>query len=329
MSVEFKTPWWLPDGHSQTIWSAKVALPTTETVNWARSTWSTPDGDVIQVDSRFFDQTAPIVVLFHGLEGGSQSHYAQAFAQVCHEQGWNIVLPHFRGCGGPMNLAPRAYHSGDFQEIDWMLKRVQALHPGRTLMGVGVSLGGNALMKWVAETGKTAQDTIAAAVAVSSPLDLVAAGKAIDQGVNKWLYARMFLSTMREKAQRKWDQYPGLFDLKKAMSATTLEAFDDAFTAPLHGFKGVSDYWKKASAKPVIKQVRIPTLLMNAVNDPFVPARSLPMQEEVGSMTTVWRPHNGGHVGFVEPIGPQDWRGHVLAMPRAVCAWLAQRGLNG
>jgi predicted alpha/beta-fold hydrolase len=139
----------------------------------------------------------------------------------------------------------------------------------------------------------------------------------------------MFLSTMREKAQRKWDQYPGLFDLKKAMSATTLEAFDDAFTAPLHGFKGVNDYWKKASAKPVIKQVRIPTLLMNAVNDPFVPARSLPMQEEVGSMTTVWRPHNGGHVGFVEPIGPQDWRGHVLAMPRAVCAWLAQRGLNG
>jgi predicted alpha/beta-fold hydrolase len=329
MSVEFKTPWWLPDGHSQTIWSAKVALPTTETVSWARSTWSTPDGDVIQVDSRFFDQTAPIVVLFHGLEGGSESHYAQAFAQVCHEQGWNIVLPHFRGCGGPMNLAPRAYHSGDFQEIDWMLKRVRALHPGRTLMGVGISLGGNALMKWVAETGKEAKDTIAAAVAVSSPLDLVAAGKAIDQGVNKWLYARMFLSTMREKAQRKWDQYPGLFDLKKAMSATTLEAFDDAFTAPLHGFKGVNDYWKKASAKPVIKQVRIPTLLMNAVNDPFVPARSLPMQEEVGSMTTVWRPHNGGHVGFVEPIGPQDWRGHVLAMPRAVCAWLAQRGLNG
>jgi len=324
MSVEFKTPWWLPDGHSQTIWSAKVALPTTERVHWARSTWSTPDGDVIQVDSRVSKQTGPIVVLFHGLEGSSQSHYAKAFAQVCTEQGWSLVLPHFRGCGGPMNLAPRAYHSGDHEEIDWMLKRVKALHPGRALMAVGVSLGGNALMKWAAEHGREAQDTVQAVVAVSSPLDLTAAGKAIDQGVNRWLYARMFLSTMREKAQRKWDQYPGLFDLKKALEATTLEAFDDAFTAPLHGFKGVEDYWSRASAKPVLQQVKLRALLMNAMNDPFVPAQSLPEQSQVATDTTVWRPHHGGHVGFVEQLSPTDWRGHVLAMPRAVCAWLAK-----
>lgn len=329
MNVEFKTPWWLPDGHSQTIWSAKIALPTTEVVHWSRTTWSTPDGDVIQVDSRVSNQTGPIMVLFHGLEGGSQSHYAKAFAQVCHERGWSLVLPHFRGCGGPMNLAPRAYHSGDHAEIDWMLKRVRALYPGRKLMAVGVSLGGNALMKWVAEMGPMAQENIVAAAAVSSPLDLVAAGKAIDQGVNKWLYARMFLSTMREKAQRKWDQYPGLFDLKKAMQATTLEAFDDAFTAPLHGFEGVNDYWMRASAKPVLKRIQAPTLLMNALNDPFIPAWSLPNDRDVASCTEVWRPHHGGHVGFVEPLGPQDWRGHVLAMPRAVCSWLTQKGAYG
>lgn len=322
MRVPFKMPWWLPEGHSQTIWSAKVARSHTAPVHWVRSTWSAPDGDVIPVDSRFSSQTGPIVVLFHGLEGSSQSHYALAFAQVCQERGWSVVLPHFRGCGGPMNLAPRAYHSGDHEEINWMLGRVQALYPGRALMAVGISLGGNALMKWAAEQGHAAQAVVDAVVAVSSPLDLSAAGQAIDRGLNQCLYARMFLSTMREKARYKAEQYPGLFDVNKALQATTLAAFDDAFTAPLHGFKGVEDYWRRASAKPVLNQIKTRALLINALNDPFVPAQSLPHAHEVAADTTVWQPPQGGHVGFVTQGSPMDWRGHVLAMPRAVCDWL-------
>lgn len=322
MLIDVTPPWWLPDGHSQTIWSAKVARSHTQAVHWQRTTWDTPDGDTVQVDTCPAVPSRPVLVLFHGLEGSSASHYSQAFAQVCQERGWTLVLPHFRGCGGPINTAPRAYHSGDSAEIDWMLKRVARLYPQHTRMAAGVSLGGNALMRWAGENKQAARQQVECVVAISSPLDLVAAGKAIDQGLNKWLYARMFLSTMRRKARLKWAQYPGLFDLERALKATTLEDFDDAFTAPVHGFDGVMDYWERASAKTVLNQVSIPALLLNAQNDPFVPAWSLPKNESVGLEVACWQPQHGGHVGFCAVEQSGDWRGHTLTMPRAVCQWM-------
>jgi uncharacterized protein len=156
--------------------------------------------------------------------------------------------------------------------------------------------------------------------AISAPLDQAAAGAAIDRGFNRLVYARMFLSTMKPKALRKWQQHPGLFDRERLRAARTIFEFDDVFTAPLHGFTGTRDYWARASAKPHLHRIRVPALALNACNDPFVPAESLPVEGEVGSRVTLWQPGNGGHAGF--PSG--RFPGHVQAMPQAVCDWLAR-----
>lgn len=321
--------WWLHGGNAQTIWPALCGRSfVADTPALERVRWFTPDEDFVDVHvlPPSEEPAAPVLVLFHGLEGGASSHYAQAFATLASQRGWGLVIPHFRGCSGECNWAPRAYHSGDHAEIDWMLARARQAHPGRKLIACGISLGGNALLRWAEEAGTTATQWVHAVAAVSSPLDLAAAGTAIDQGWNRWVYARMFLKTMVRKAKQKWDQYPGLFDLDAVTQARTLAAFDDAFTAPLHGFKGVQDYWKRASAKPGLRSVHLPALLLNARNDPFVPASSLPTVNDISSWVTLWQPEWGGHCGFPAADGAMDWRGHVFAMPAAVMAWLSNAG---
>lgn len=266
---------------------------------------------------------APLLVLFHGLEGSSASHYAQAFAEAAATRGWRYVVPHFRGCSGQINLAPRAYHSGDHEEIDWILRRLRQSWPQAPVLAVGISLGGNALMRWAAEQGHAAAGVVQALAAVSAPLDLAAAGAAIDRGLNRWLYARMFLQTMVRKAEAKWRQFPGLFDLDAVRRARTLYAFDDAFTGPLHGFAGTCDYWARAAAKPLLAEVRVPALALNARNDPFVPAESLPSAAQAGRSVTLWQPAAGGHVGWAATHGVMGIPGHVHAMPQAVANWLS------
>jgi uncharacterized protein len=326
-------PWWLPGGNVQTIWSAKLAMCTTTNLPaWVRERWDTPDGDFVDVDwltpTAAADPMAPLLVLFHGLEGSSQSHYAQAFASVALQRGWRMAVPHFRGCSGELNRGPRAYHSGDHEEIGWILNRLKARSEGAVLGAVGVSLGGNALMRWAEEAGSAAGQATVAVVAVSSPLDLTASGQAIDRGFNRQVYARMFLETMVRKAEAKWRQFPGLFDLEKVRASQTLYAFDDAFTAPLHGFAGTDDYWRRASAKPALDSIRIPALLLNARNDPFVPAASLPQGPRVGRCVEVWQPSTGGHVGFCVSDERSRVPGHVLAMPEAVTGWLERQGVR-
>ena len=258
---------------------------------------------------------APLLVLFHGLEGSSQSHYARAFARLAQRRRWSFVVPHFRGCSGTMNRAPRAYHSGDHEDVGWMLQTLRERH-GAPLLAVGVSLGGNALLRWAEVAGSDAAQTVRAIAAVCAPVDLAASGHAIDQGFNRIAYARMFLRSMKPRALAKWQQYPGLFDRDRMLDARTLYDFDDAFTGPVHGFAGADDYWARASAKPHLNRIRIPALLLNARNDPFVPTHSLP-REGVGAVT-LWQPQDGGHVGFAS--GP--FPGHLRAMPEAVADWL-------
>ena len=264
-----------------------------------------------------FSSPPPLLVLFHGLEGSSGSHYAQAFADVAGRRGWAFAVPHFRGCSGEMNLAPRAYHSGDFAEIDWMLRRFASRHHGPVL-AVGVSLGGNALMRWAGEMGRDAGQVVAAIASVSAPLDLAASGQAIGRGFNRQVYTRMFLKTMLPKALHKLAQHPGLFDRAALLAARDLYAFDHVFTGPLHGFKGVDDYWARASAKPHLRRIAIPALALNALNDPFVPACSLPRRADVSPDVTLWQPAQGGHVGFPSAGFPA----HVRAMPEAVADFL-------
>ena len=321
----FQAPWWLPGGHAQTIWPAKLSRhapePAAAALRWRRERWATPDDDFIDVDH--LDEGAaagaPLLVLFHGLEGSSQSHYAQAFARWAQRAGWPMAVPHFRGCSGELNRGPRAYHSGDFEEIGWILQRLRA-GSAWPLLVVGISLGGNALLRWAQEAGDRAAASAAAVAAVCSPIDLAAAGHAIDRGFNWLVYSRMFLRTMKPRALAKWQQHPGLFDRRKLAAARTLYAFDDVFTAPLHGFRDTRDYWQRASAQPHLARIRIPALVLNARNDPFVPGVSLPGPAQVGRHVTLWQPAHGGHVGFPHGRPP----GHVLGMPQAVAAWLAE-----
>jgi len=217
-----------------------------------------------------------------------------------------------------MNHAPRAYHSGDFEEIDWILRRFKAQHQG-PLLAVGISLGGNALMRWAGEMGASAGSVVAAVASVCSPLDLAASGWAIGRGFNRLVYTRMFLGSMVPKALEKLDQHPGLYSREAVLAARNLYEFDNVVTAPIHGFKNTEDYWLRASSKPHMNSIGVPALALNAVNDPFVPGWSLPKPGEVSASVTLWQPQEGGHVGF--PSAP--FLGHVRAMPEAVAEFFA------
>jgi predicted alpha/beta-fold hydrolase len=315
----FRAPRWLPGGNLQTIWPALFSSPAAQPpAPYRRERWDTPDGDFIDLD--FVDApdpAAPLLVLFHGLEGSSASHYARAFAHRAALLGWSYAVPHFRGCSGELNLAPRAYHSGDFEEIGWVLQRLRE-RCSAPLRAVGISLGGNALLRWAEEAGDAAAATACAVAAVCSPIDLAAGGHAIGRGFNRQVYTRMFLRTMKAKASAKWLQHPGLFDRERLRAARTLYEFDNLFTAPLHGFRDTEDYWARASAKPHLHRIRIPALVLNARNDPFVPARCLPRPHEVGRCVTLWQPAHGGHVGF--PYG--RFPGQVQSLPEAVTGWM-------
>ena len=321
MSWNYRAPWWLPGGNAQTIYAAKFSKrysgpqPT-----WHRERWLTHDGDFIDVDWRVpcaEAKDAPLLVLFHGLEGSSHSHYAEAYADEAQKRGWQMAVPHFRGCSGEINWSPRAYHSGDHEEIGWILQKMREQHTG-PIFAVGISLGGNALMCWAGEMGHAATSVVNAVASVCSPLDLTASGHAIDRGLNKQIYARMFLQTMKPRAMAKLKQYPELFDAEKLLAADTLYAFDDVFTAPVHGYKNTDDYWFRASAKPRLQGILIPALALNAKNDPFVPASSLPTQNQVSKSVALWQPEAGGHVGFASRRFPST----LKPMPEAVMSWM-------
>jgi predicted alpha/beta-fold hydrolase len=316
--LPFRSPAWLRGGHAQTIYPYFLPRPV---IAYRREQVTTPDGDYWDfdwLDDGIADDAAvPLVALFHGLEGGATSHYARLLMAQLRSRGWRGVVPHFRGCGGAPNRLPRAYHSGDHEDIDAIL----AILRGRTnvrspLYALGVSLGGSALLNWVGRAGSTGERTLAAAAAVSVPLDLVAAGTAIGQGLNR-LYTWHFLQTLKPKARAMAQRFPGCLDSARVASVRTMYEFDDAVTAPLHGFAGVEDYWTRASSKRYLADIALPTLVLNARNDPFVPGASLPARGEVSRAVLLEQPPTGGHVGFMTGPAPGrlDW------MPRRVLSF--------
>ena len=305
----FQSPAWLPGGHAQTIWplARKGTLPPLR-----RERWDTPDGDFIDLDwlAGSTDTARPLVVLFHGLEGSSRSHYARALLRALAVRGWRGVVPHFRGCSGEPNRLARAYHSGDSAEIDWILRRLAPLAGSAPLFAAGVSLGGNALLKWLGEREHEAGTLLAGAAAICPPLDLTISGHALGRGFNR-LYSAHFLLTLRAKALAKHARHPGLFDAARVRRARSLYDFDDAYTGPVHGFAGADDYWRRASSKPWLRAIRVPTLLLNAANDPFVPPAALPRPGELAAAVRVECPPHGGHVGFLGGA----WPGHIGWLP--------------
>jgi hypothetical protein len=319
----YQAPWWLPGRHLQTI---APTLPSFGRLAYdnsdKRERWEAPDGDFIDVDW-FGPEDAPrLLVLFHGIEGGSQSHYARrigAFALA--SGGWRCALPHFRGCSGEPNRKPRAYHAADSDEIDWILARFAGRHDA--VHAVGVSLGGNALLKWLGERGAAAAEVVRRAATVSALIDLTAFGEVIGHGFNRvygWHF--LYISPMRRKALQKFARFRRelwALDMWEARvrAATTLSGFDDALTAPLHGFRDKLDYWRSASSTGLLRNIRVPTLLLNARNDPFHLAQRLPDTRTFPANVEWDFPEHGGHAGFP---GRQQW------LARRVVGFLSGQG---
>jgi predicted alpha/beta-fold hydrolase len=298
MNGAYLAPTWLPGGHAQTLYPS---LRPRQEIPYRRQRIDTPDGDFIDFD--WLDATGPagdatpLVVLFHGLEGNSSSHYALALMRELAAMGWRGVVPHFRGCSGEPNRLPRAYHSGDHAEVGWMLETIRRLAPFAPLFAVGVSLGGSALVNWLGREEARAGKIVAAAAAVSTPLDLAAAGVAIEIGLSR-IYSLHFRQTLVPKALAMARRFPGTLDPTAIRRSDSMHSFDDVVTAPLHGFAGADDYWARASSKPWLRTVAVPTLVINARNDPFIPASSLPHAPEASAAVVLEQPEHGGHAGF-------------------------------
>ncbi len=315
---DYRAPWWLPGGHLQTIYPYFVL--TRRPPPYRRSRWDTPDGDFIDMDWVDAQLPAPLVVLFHGLEGCSASHYAAALMRAVAKRGWRGVVVHFRGCGGEPNRLPRAYHSGDADEIDWIMRRLRAQPEHVALLPVGVSLGGNALLKWLGRERAKAAAIVDAAAAVSAPMDLMTAGDRLGSGLSR-NYGSHFLARLKKKSLGKLTRHPGLYDREAVRRTRTLREFDNLVTAPLHGFRDTDDYWTRASSKPDLAHICAPTLIVHARNDPFLPGRFLPMPHQVSASVRLEFPGEGGHVGFAS--GP--FPGNLDWMPRRVISFFEQQ----
>lgn len=340
-------PVWLPGGHLQTLYGALAARY--HHIAFVRERVNTPDGDFLDFDwtgpGLFSDRLAtgqasrpdaqltrtaarrwmddedwatlptaddtPALVLFHGLEGSSHSHYAQAIAQHFRARGWVVVIAHFRSCSGFTNRMARAYYSGDSADIDFIFSTVRQRLPKARWHAIGVSLGGNAMLKHVGEQG-SALSWLASCAAVSVPLDLVACGNRLSETrLGKHLYSRYFLKTMKNKVLEKAKRFPGTIDVLRLSLVRSLREFDDLYTAPMHGYKNALDYWTRASSKPHLKNIAVPTLVLNARNDPFIPEPSLPGSHDCSPSVTLHQPAEGGHVGFVTGGFP----GHLGWLP--------------
>ena len=318
MPPRFTSARWLPGAHLQTVYGALLARA--PRVALVRERWDTPDGDFVDVDILEGAPDAPWVHLFHGLEGSSASPYARMLMEYARRRGWRGSVLHFRGCSGQPNRLPRAYHSGDSEEADWVLAKLKARAGAAPLYAAGVSLGGNVLAKWLGERAEAALAVVERAAVISAPVDLMAGGEALGRGFGL-LYTRHFLRTLKRNALERLERFPGLFDGEAVRRARTLRDFDNAVTAPLHGFRDTDDYWTRASAKPWLSSIRVPTLLVNARDDPFLPEAALPTEREVSDAVKLEFPARGGHVGFVS--GP--FPGNIEWLPTRILHFFEHR----
>ncbi len=271
--------------------------PATTDASLARSAarrWMQPrDHAVLAMHRR------PALMLLHGLEGSSRSHYAQTVAHHFRARGWAVVVAHFRGCSGFPNRMARAYHSGDMDDVAAMLDAVHTRAPAAGWHAAGVSLGGNALLRQLGERPE-AQPWLRACAAVSVPLDLVASGRQLSEHwLQRQIYTRHFLRSMKAKLSEKAERFPASIDRTRLLHTHNLREFDDAYTAPMHGFEDAMDYWTRASSKPLLGRLAIPSLILNARDDPFVPSNSLPGPGQTSPITVLHQPEKGGHAAFV------------------------------
>jgi uncharacterized protein len=267
----------------------------------------TPDGDEVTLASAATPVTGPILFLLHGLEGGVHSHYVSGIWEVARRNGWQPKLLLFRTCDGRTNSARRTYHSGETTDLDLIVRRAISQEPNRSVGLVGVSLGGNVLLKWLGEQGASVPRQVQSAMAISTPYDLARSSKAIDSGFAR-LYQWNFLRSLKRKALEKLVQYPDVGSTADVESLRTMWAFDDRFTAPLHGFRDAADYYRRSSSIHFLGQIQRPTLLLSALDDPFHTVEVLREVEAICALHPFVKAEfheRGGHVGFV---GGAPWR---------------------
>lgn len=315
----FVPAWWCRSRHLQSVWgplARRGVVPT------SRERLSTADGDFVDLDwlAAPARAGAPLLFVLHGLEGSSRSHYVVGLFRLAAARGWRAVALNFRSCSGEANRLPRFYHSGDTADLDAVVRRLAEREPAPAIGAVGVSLGGNVLLKWLGEQGPSAPPAVHAAVGISVPFDLEACARVLARGFGKHLYAANFLRSMRAKVAAKALVYPGFVDVALARRARTFHEYDRAVTAPLHGFADEVDYWRRASCGPYLAAIARPALMIHAADDPIVPPDALPGAASLPRHVRCELVPRGGHAGFVE--GRWPWTVTSWAERRAV-AFLA------
>ena len=308
----FRAAWWLPGPHAQTV-AGKYLRPRTG-VHYRRERVETPDGDFVDLDfaavpgAAAIPEDAPLVLVTHGLEGSAQSAYVLETCRCLWDAGMRGVALNFRSCGGEPNRLPRFYHAGDTGDVGFVLERLASRFPGVPLAAVGFSLGGNVLLKYLGEQGSRAP--LRAAVAVSVPFDLSAGADALDGSRMGRVYVSIFLRSLRRKWLGKGEAMRGSLDRDRILAARTFREFDDAGTARLHGFRDVDHYYDSSSSAQHLPAIRRPTLLVQAMDDPFLPPAALPRDAVRANpcLTAAFTEH-GGHVGFIggQPWAPECW----------------------
>jgi len=314
-SSSFRAPWWARNPHVQTMWGKFLRYPRRPPTRTER--WDTPDGDfvdLVRLDAAAPDR--PRLLLLHGLEGGTQSHYVQGMFGEARRRGWAMDLLLHRSCGPELNRTRRFYHSGDTADIALVLDRLTREHPDTPLGVCGVSLGGNVLLKYLGERGADVPRPLRAVVTVSVPYDLARGARQIGRGFAR-VYEHNFLRSLRGKVAAKRARFPDLADDTTLGRARSLWAFDDVVTAPVHGFRDAADYYARSSSLSFLKDVRVPALLLSAVDDPFLPAAVLDdvraAARDNPALHLEFTPH-GGHAGFVGGRAP--WRAEFYAERR-------------
>jgi len=304
MSSSFSPAWWLRGPHLQTLWG-KFFRPL-EVHDTRVERLETPDGDFLDIHHLDAPAGAPILLLLHGLEGSVRSHYVQGLLTEARKRGWRAAVLIFRSCGNELNRLPRSYHSGETTDTQFVVDYLETVFPSVPLILAGVSLGGNVLLKFLGEQGSHISARIRAAAAVSVPYDLESSSRYINEGFSK-VYQWNFLRSLRRKASAKLERFPDLISRQSLASATTMFAFDDCFTAPVHGFRDAMDYYAKSSSINWLHAISINTLLLSSVDDPFLPPQVLERVRDIASrnphIETDFPPH-GGHVGFVGGPSP-------------------------
>jgi uncharacterized protein len=313
---EFQPARWLRNRHLQTIFPS-LPIPGIPRPPMVRETLELPDGDVTVVDwlteVPATTATSPLLIVLHGLESSAQSTYARQLLHAASAHGWRAAVLHFRDCGDYRNRLPRRYHAGETNDIRYFLRKLRTDGHQGPLLAAGFSLGGNVLLKYLGESGS---DTpLIAAAAVSVPLNLHAAATALSKGFSRF-YQRYLLKRMKRSIVRKFNRYTSAFDWDRAMNARTFAEFDDAVTAPLHGFADKNEYYDRCSSVRFLDRIERPVLIINALDDPFMTPDVIPDESGVSEFVTIEVSEHGGHVGFID--GGTPWRPRYYVPQRII-----------